>query len=126
VNLACASTSFTLGDKYTKALYSHNHKTYLISAYRVRVRCVCKNLPIKERFTLLNNIWRTLRDNFPSASSPSGPASITQSASATTSKLCSITRTEYPSFTKRCSAFISMLTYYHYRMGCITIFCIPS
>ena len=47
---------------------------------------------------------------FPPPAPPSGPRSITMSASATTSRLCSITTTVLPASTSRCSTRTSFST----------------
>src|SRR2546426_898238 len=51
--------------------------------------------------------WNTI---LPPPSPPSGPRSMIQSASAMTSRLCSITTTVLPASTRRCSTWISFST----------------
>src|ERR1017187_782037 len=73
-------------------------------------RTLCRKRPVCER------LLRAICSGVPSATirpppqPPSGPRSITQSASAMKSRLCSMTTTEWPASTNRCTTSTSRRT----------------
>src|ERR1051325_6432701 len=80
---------------------------FLVGVAHRSLSTLCRNRPVCERKSRATVSGVPSATMLPPASPPSGPRSITQSASAMRSRLCSMTITEWPASTSRCNTSTS-------------------